>query len=545
MPYDSFRLSAGGILRRDADHQGDTLIVLVHGFRKNSLQWESLLAVAGHDPDFQGCDLLVFKYSTGIRSRERLQTLGQVLSDSVELHHGGYKHIVLIGYSLGGLIVRSALLHALGVSGARQKRVWPAFARRIVLMATPNRGLGGPGTAFRERLELAVTRWFSGPMLRDAQKGSDFITRLRLEWVYAFRDHNLPTPQVVQLLGANDQYVSATDSNDVTSFKDGKLFMIGGVRHQQLATFTDVTDEKYVLLKRSALEPFDDVRGDEEPVDESKLPSAVLFELHGIRDYGGWLDKVAETARGIDKGIRIEKPGYGYFSVIDFIVPWRRRRRIAWFCDRYTERVAAMAATDLDIPFLVIGHSYGTYLIAECLRRFPQMRFRRACFVGSVVPENFPPWRAIFGANKQLEALRNDCATHDWPVAICCRILNQMGFKDIGRGGFVGFRIGLDEAVDHLYVPGNHSATLTSEEGRRSAVQYLLGHPTDWPQTVNAPRWLLLASQWAFPLVVLGVFLAAFYGVPALDRAAHWINVAPHFIIGGLIVLFLVFLIYI
>ena len=382
-------------------------------------------------------------------------------------------------------------------------------------------------------------------MLRDALKGSDFITRLRLEWVYAFRDNELPTPQVIQLLGANDEYVSATDSNDVTSFRDGKLFMIGGAGHEDFAIFNDASDDKYVRLKRAALEPVDDLTGDEEPLDESNLPSAVLFELHGIRDYGGWLDKFAETARSVDTRIRVEKPGYGYFSVIDFIVPWRRRQRIAWFCDRYTEQVAAMAATNMDVPFLVIGHSYGTYLIAECLRRFPHMRFRRACFVGSVVPENFPQWRPILIEKKQLRALRNDCATHDWPVAICCRILNQMGFKDIGRGGFVGFRIGVDEAVDNLYVPGNHSATLTSEEGRRSAVQYLLGHPTTWPQTVQAPRWMLLASQWAFPVVLLATILAAFYGLPAVDQAAHWINVAPHFILGGLIVACVIFLIYI
>ena len=158
MPYDASKLLSGGIIKRDANRQGDTLVVLVHGSRRNSLQWQSLLAIAGRDPDFDGCDLLVFKYLTGMRSRERLQTLGQVLSDSVELYHEGYKRIVLIGYSLGGLIVRSALLHALGVSGTQQKRRWSAFARRIVLMATPNRGLGGPGTALRQRLKLRITR---------------------------------------------------------------------------------------------------------------------------------------------------------------------------------------------------------------------------------------------------------------------------------------------------------------------------------------------------------------------------------------------------
>jgi pimeloyl-ACP methyl ester carboxylesterase len=545
MPYDLSKLASGGIIRRDPDQQGDTLIVLVHGFRLNSLQWQPLLDLASRDTDFQACDFLVFSYATGIRTRQRLEGLGQVLSDSVELHHEGYQQIVLIGYSLGGLIVRSALLHALGVSGSKQKRPWSARVRRIVLMATPNRGLGGRGTALRQRLELRITRWFSGPMLRDALKGSDFITRLRLDWVYAFRDPDLATPEVVQLLGANDQYVTATDSNDVTSFKDGKLFMVGGAKHEDLATFKDFEDDKYLRLKRAALDPIQDVAGDEEQPDESKLPSAVLFELHGIRDYGGWLDKFAKTAREMDGRIRIEKPAYGYFSVIDFIIPSRRRRRIAWFCDNYTEQVAAMAAADVEVPFFVIGHSYGTYLIAECLRRFPQMRFSRACFVGSVVPETFPLWRKILGDNKQLLALRNDCATHDWPVGICCRVLNQIGFRDIGRGGFVGFRIGVDEAVDYLHIRGNHSATLTSEEGRRSAVQFLLGQPTTWPETVEPPRWMVRASHWALPLVAVAAIVAAVIGVPTVDFVAHWFNVAPHFVVGGVIVLCLIVLIYI
>jgi len=43
----------------------------------------------------------------------------------------------------------------------------------------------------------------------------------------------------------------------------------------------------------------------------------------------------------------------------------------------------------------------------------------------------------------------------------------------------------------------------------------------------------------------VAAIVAAVIGVPTVDFVAHWFNVAPHFVVGGVIVLCLIVLIYI
>ena len=114
--------------------------------------------------------------------------------------------------------------------------VWASAAgARLGEKGEPHRAHGdaesgpwGTHTKRTRRLALAGARLIGGAQLRDAIKGSDFITRLRLDWVFAFRDEAIPTPEVVQLLGLKDEYVTVHDSNDITLFKDAKLFTLAG-----------------------------------------------------------------------------------------------------------------------------------------------------------------------------------------------------------------------------------------------------------------------------------------------------------------------------
>jgi pimeloyl-ACP methyl ester carboxylesterase len=541
MSYDLAKIDAGGLIHRGDDAPTRTLIVLVHGWRLNNNQWRPLIELAAADAQFATCDFYIFSFRRGSKWSAGLEQLGAALASSIDLHAGKYGRIILVGYSIGGLIVRTGFLTALGVA-SRQGHSWARKVHRIVLMATPNRGLGGPGANLYRRFQIFLARVLGPRLLKDTIKGSDFITRLRLDWVHAFRSPDLPTPEVIQLLGVKDQYVNADDSNDVTIFQEAKLFTVANARHGDLAAFRSVEDEKYLRFRMCCFAPIDALVGEEQSA--ATPPSCVVFQLHGIRDYGGWLAKFAKTAREIDPRAKVVAPGYGWFSVLDFLIPWRRRRRISWFCDRYTEEVAALATCVEDVPFYFVGHSYGTYLLAQCLERFPRMHFRRAYLLGSVVNEQFQ-WADLIQRRRQLEGLRNDCASHDWPVAIGCRVLNQFGVRDLGIGGFVGFRAGVPEAIDHLHIPGNHSITLTDETLRRGAAEYLLLSNNAEPRTVPAPTWLRLASRFAVPLALfLGLALGplTLFGI---DAVAHWLGIASHFVVGAVVLFGILVLIYI
>lgn len=52
----------------------------------------------------------------------------------------GFSEIILVGHSVGGLLLREAYLLASG-DGDRPRFLWSSAVRRIVLLGTPNRGL--------------------------------------------------------------------------------------------------------------------------------------------------------------------------------------------------------------------------------------------------------------------------------------------------------------------------------------------------------------------------------------------------------------------
>ncbi len=520
----------GGLVRQHNSLHPRHLIVLVHALRLDNTQWVPFLNLAKDDPTFAACDFYLYGYPRGFRQKSSIEDIAGVLANNIDVRVGRngseYDRVTLIGYSVGGLIVRSAYLQA-----RQQQHPWFLKTQRIILMATPNRGLGGSGTSLLGRLRLSSERVFGGQLMRDTAKGSDFITRLRLDWVYAFRNHDIPSPEVIQLLGMQDRFVHRTDSNDVTIFGNAKLFMVRGT-HTDLAQFSGPEDEKYLRLRRCCLDSISEEPGSEDPAPApGTAPTLVVFELHGIRDYGHWLSKFETTIKSIDSNARVIRPGYGYFSVLDFIIPWIRRRRISWFCDCYTQEVASLATLD-DVSFFFVGHSYGTYLLAECLRRFQQMRFKRAYLVGSVIPREFD-WRTLIVTRGQLEGLRNDCCSLDWPVGICCRILSQIGFRDIGEAGFRGFQVGIPNVVDYLYVPGHHSITLIEPSGRLSAANYLLQNDNAAPTLVPPVRWMSFASQWALPLVV-----SCLIGMIAVIHfVAQSVNLDSHLAIAAMLVL--------
>jgi pimeloyl-ACP methyl ester carboxylesterase len=418
MAYDLSQLHVGKLLMRRRNMPARTLIVLVHSLRRNNEQWRRLLELAGTDEAFAECDFYLFAYDQRRRAKVSLGRLGAALSDTIDLQ-SQYERIILVGYSLGGLIVRAAFVHAIGASDGAAHHDWARKVSRIVLLATPNRGLGGRGCHRILRMRIALASLFGSPLIRDARRGSDFITNLRLDWVFAFRNPAVPTPEVIQLLGSKDDIVKPEDSNDVVTFREVKLFTVSDATHTDLADFRDAADERYVRFRRSCFDAIRDLpQGEPEP---EPAPPAVVFELHGIRDYGSWLAKFEQTIKGLNPRVRVVRPGYGYFSALGFITPWIRRRRVAWFCDCYTQEVAALATAN-DIPFFFVGHSYGTYLLAESLNRFPRMHFLRACLVGSVVPESWE-LRSVIDQRQQISGVRNDCASRDWPVAICCGVL--------------------------------------------------------------------------------------------------------------------------
>jgi alpha-beta hydrolase superfamily lysophospholipase len=138
----------------------------------------------------------------------------------------------------------------------------------------------------------------------------------------------------------------------------------------------------------------------------------VVFVVHGIRDHGYWTGRLARRIQRVarqqgTKCVAITSR-YGYFPMWPFIFSYiMRQRNVRWFMDQYTAAIAKYP--NARVSFL--GHSNGTYLLANALRHYPCCRFERAIFAGSVVRTTFP-WDQMI-AEGRIKQVRNVVAASD------------------------------------------------------------------------------------------------------------------------------------
>ena len=84
-----------------------------------------------------------FEYATGLfAARSRLRVIPSVttaadsLKEYLTTEAGGFKRVVLVGHSQGGLVIQRCLVRMLSEGRGREL----ARIRRVVLLATPNTG---------------------------------------------------------------------------------------------------------------------------------------------------------------------------------------------------------------------------------------------------------------------------------------------------------------------------------------------------------------------------------------------------------------------
>ncbi|MCI0563578.1 MAG: alpha/beta hydrolase [Nitrososphaera sp.] len=171
----------------------------------------------------------------------------------------------------------------------------------------------------------------------------------------------------------------------------------------------------------------------------------VVITIHGIRTRGEWQKHLAPILARHDF---IPYPlDYGRFTAPAFLIKRQRERKLEWFHNEY-DRICAQEP--ITRPS-VIAHSFGTYLTAQLLDQYPEVKFDKVIFAGSIANESFD-WVDALEKNRVL-FVRNEFATRDvWPevakrvIADCgnsgtksfvCgshRYLSQQGFK-IGHSG--------------------------------------------------------------------------------------------------------------
>ncbi len=130
-------------LRRACPALTPKICVLVHGLVCTEDSWRFSGQQPGEPPTSYGSLLqqdlgytpLYLRYNTGLRVSENGKYLAALLSELCAAYPIPIEEIVLIGHSMGGLVIRSACHY-----GSEQQYDWVQRIRRIFYIGTPHEG---------------------------------------------------------------------------------------------------------------------------------------------------------------------------------------------------------------------------------------------------------------------------------------------------------------------------------------------------------------------------------------------------------------------
>lgn len=116
------------------------VLLMVHGLCMNDLQWQTLYQgePVNHGEQLAnalGYQPLYVRYNSGLPIAQNGQALALLLEQLLTHWPGDLKEITIMGYSMGGLVARSACHHA-GVAGL----TWPAHLANLIFLGTPHHG---------------------------------------------------------------------------------------------------------------------------------------------------------------------------------------------------------------------------------------------------------------------------------------------------------------------------------------------------------------------------------------------------------------------
>src|SRR5690349_1292790 len=201
-----------------------TLLVYVPGLLEKPEQPAELLRRVQGELGADATDVWVYPAPVRPWTRGSLVVRCAKFASTVDGYwraHGRAERVVLVGHSLGGIVVRYGFLLALGALGGTP-RDWAARVTRIVLLAAPNRGIDPKRMKWPMRWVVPALGWtVAGFAAMEVRIGSAFMTNLRLEWVRRTGDFAARGLSVVQLLGGSDRLVVDDDSTDIVQLPAG------------------------------------------------------------------------------------------------------------------------------------------------------------------------------------------------------------------------------------------------------------------------------------------------------------------------------------
>jgi hypothetical protein len=240
-----------------------------------------------------------------------------------------------------------------------------------------------------------------------------------------------------------------------------------------------------------------------------------------------WPTALKQTIERNDPSTIVVMPSYGYFSARRFALPRLHHKPLVWFQDAYSQAVACYP--DAEISF--VGHSNGTYLAAESLKKIPSMTFLRMFLGGCVLPTNFS-WQQV---SAQTGVIVNAFCHSDQIVALLCNALRGVGRSDLGTAGFESFQA----LTSHQYVvEKGHGAAFDSPRDIQEVAAFILRGDIPARVATAPPVNLRRLSRAAYFAWMPFVALLAALAVGGFFTPLHWVGLVAVAIIISAVLLF-------
>jgi hypothetical protein len=481
-----------------------------------------------------------------------------------------YQEIVLVGQSIGALLVRAAYAMGCGKTFKDQTHPepnqWVGLPVRLVLLAGINLGWSIPGRHRARSFWRPILFWFNRRVAKlfgakympQCERDSVFIVDLRNHWLELVREGR--DPHVIQLQGFEDDLIDGRDCIDLEGGNKFLYWKVHKTTHFNLGVFSDETYDairdrernkgrtpglnwrkrlrlflfvrpmNFLLWERGRAsattyaerkEKFLDAlstRAFESAPSHPELPrvevsvARVVLLVHGILTLGRWFSlggQIQSDAKRKGLELRWVPVKYGWFGLLRFITPWTRRRMVRELVRRYTAARAKYPRADVD----VVAHSYGTYLVCQAMHIYSTIKFRHIALAGSIVSTNYP-WDERY-KSKQVEELRNYTADRDYVVACFpaayekfAKLIPKSFREFIGNAGVSGFND--VPANTDVCLSGGHSIAVTENEYRISIARFVLDERDSVPRTTKVGDQAQRTVNWSVPLAAVSLaFLGA------------------------------------
>lgn len=188
-----------------------------------------------------------------------------------------------------------------------------------------------------------------------------------------------------------------------------------------------------------------------------------IISLHGIRTRGQWQKELQAALE--DGEFKHRALDFGFFRAISLINPWAREKKVRWFLEQYTQIRATAKG-----PVSVIAHSFGSYIVAEAMRKFPQITFDRIILCGSIVPVNYD-WDVVITNRGQAKEVLNQYGKQDIWVRVA-----EWAVASAGPSGYKGFKKRAGGAVfEQEFTDYSHSEYFFDGNFRDNWVPFLQG----------------------------------------------------------------------